>query len=66
VRNAAEIERAMGEFAAEAGAGLIVVPGSVIVIHRELIDALTIYGLVRLPCSCWTSAARQSNPHRRL
>ena len=30
----------MGDFAAEAGGGLIVVPGSVIVIHRELIVAL--------------------------
>ena len=40
VRNAAEIERAVGEFAAEAGGGLIVVPGSVIVVHRELIVAL--------------------------
>ena len=39
VRNAAEIERAVGEFAADAGGGLIVVPGSVIVVHRELIVA---------------------------
>ena len=40
VRNGAEIERAVGEFAAEANGGLIVLPGSVIVIHRELIVAL--------------------------
>ena len=40
MRNGAEIERAVGEFAAEANGGLIVLPGSVIVIHRELIVAL--------------------------
>jgi len=40
VRNGAEIERAVSEFAAEANGGLIVLPGSVIVIHRELIVAL--------------------------
>jgi putative tryptophan/tyrosine transport system substrate-binding protein len=40
VRNGAEIERAVSEFGAEANGGLIVLPGSVIVIHRELIVAL--------------------------
>jgi ABC-type uncharacterized transport system substrate-binding protein len=40
VRNGAEIERAVSEFGAEANGGLIVIPGSVIVIHRELIVAL--------------------------
>jgi putative ABC transport system substrate-binding protein len=40
VRNGADIERAVSEFAAKANGGLIVLPGSVIVIHRELIVAL--------------------------
>jgi putative ABC transport system substrate-binding protein len=40
VRNAVDIERAMSEFAAGSNGGLIVQPGSVIAIHRELIVAL--------------------------
>jgi ABC-type uncharacterized transport system substrate-binding protein len=40
VRSAADIERALGEFAAGSDGGLIVLPGSVIAIHRELIVAL--------------------------
>jgi putative ABC transport system substrate-binding protein len=40
VRNAADIEYAVGEFAAEPNGGLIVLPGAVSVIHRELIVAL--------------------------
>jgi ABC-type uncharacterized transport system substrate-binding protein len=40
VRDAADIERAMSELATKANVGLIVVPGSVPVIHRELIVAL--------------------------
>ena len=40
VRNGAEIERAVSEFAAEDNGGLIVLPGSIIVTHRELIVAL--------------------------
>jgi ABC-type uncharacterized transport system substrate-binding protein len=40
VRNGAEIENAVSKFGAEANGGLIVVPGSVIVVHRELIVAL--------------------------
>src|SRR5262245_15346509 len=40
VHNGVEIERAISEFGAEANGGLIVIPGSIIVIHRELIVAL--------------------------
>ena len=40
VRNAVDLERAMSEFAAGSNGGLIVQPGSVIAIHRELIVAL--------------------------
>jgi putative ABC transport system substrate-binding protein len=40
VRNAAEIETAVSELAAEPNGGLIVLPGAASVIHRELIVAL--------------------------
>jgi ABC-type uncharacterized transport system substrate-binding protein len=40
VHNGAEIERAISEFGAEDNGGLIVIPGSIIVTHRELIVAL--------------------------
>jgi putative ABC transport system substrate-binding protein len=40
VRNAADIERTVSEFAAESNGGLIVQPGSVVAIHRKLIVAL--------------------------
>jgi putative ABC transport system substrate-binding protein len=40
VRSAAEIQRAISDFAPEPNGGLIILPGAVIVIHRELIVAL--------------------------
>jgi putative ABC transport system substrate-binding protein len=40
VRNAAEVEHVVSAFAAQPNGGLIVLPGSVSVIHRELIVAL--------------------------